>query len=78
MAREKIKKIPLLTEQEIAQYQRKVEMLAVKNVSQEEIQRDYRDYLPDKPLGRAICESYQKEALTLILKSYADKLGLRR
>lgn len=75
MAREKIKKIPQLTGQEAARYRRIVEALAAKDASEEEIRQEYREYLPDKPLGRAICESYQKEELTLLLKDCADKLG---
>lgn len=75
MAREKIKRPPRLTDGQAERYRQEIGSLAAQNISAETLREQYREYLPDKPLGRAICESYPKEDLTLVLKGYADELG---
>lgn len=75
MAREKIKKPPQLTDDQMERYRKEIESLAVQDISPEALRKQYREYLPDKPLGRAICMSYRREELTAVLSAYADKLG---
>lgn len=75
MAREKISRLPQLTPEETRHYQQVVKELAEEGVPQERLRQEYREYAPDKPLGRAICESYPLEALTDILSERAGELG---
>ena len=75
MAREKIKRLPHLTEDQLQRYQREIEHLAARAVSTQVIREQYREYLPDKPLGRAICMSYGKEELSAVLLECAQRLG---
>lgn len=75
MAREKIRRLPQLTPEEMRHYQQVVKELAEEGVPQERLRQEYREYAPDKPLGRAICESYPLETLTDILSERAEELG---
>lgn len=75
MAREKIKHPPYLTPQEVCYYQQVVESLAKEGISEAYLRQEYRDYAPDKPLGRAICESYSIQELAAILTERAKELG---
>ena len=75
MAREKIKHPLYLTPQEVCYYQQVVEGLAKEGVSEAYLRQEYRDYAPDKPLGRTICESYPIQDLVAILTERAKELG---
>ena len=75
MAREKIKHPPYLTPQEVCYSQQVVESLAQEGISEAYLRQEYRAYAPDKPLGRAICESYSIQELAAILTERAKELG---
>lgn len=75
MKREKIQRVPELTREEINRYHRVLRELESSDMQEDEVRRVYRDYFPDKPLGRAICESYRQSELTEILMRRAEELG---
>ena len=75
MGREKIQRVPELSREEIDRYHRTIRELASSDMPESEVRRVYRDYFPDKPLGRAICESYRRSELAGILAQRAEELG---
>lgn len=75
MAREKIRWQPDLNADIAAEYQGIISELCAQGLSDDELRQQYRDFMPDKPLGRAICESYSKDALAELLKVRAAELG---
>lgn len=75
MGREKIQRIPELSKEEIEQYHEQIKMLSCADLPETEIHDQYRDFFPDKALGRAICESYTRDTLIRLLIQRAGELG---
>ena len=75
MSREKIKRLPELDAEQARRYRREVADLAGRGSAGEADRRLCRAYAPDKPLGRAICESYSLEELAAVLADRARELG---
>ncbi len=75
MSREKIKHPLFLSQEEVQHHHLKIDFLAGKGIPEETFRSEYREYAPDTPLGRAVCESYPLEKLTAVLKERAQELG---
>ena len=75
MGREKIQRVPELSREEIDRYHCAIRELASSDMPESEVRQVYRDYFPDNPLGRAICESYRRSELAGILVQRVEELG---